>query len=684
MADYTKYRFNGKTNLYKNRLVLEVIKKYVEDHPDVSLSELNKIFPRSINGYHIIIDLIKNINEKEYRKGCYFLKDSIKLSNGENVAVTSEWGMDNLKKIPNTQDFIKKAKELGYEIVESEDFFPETTDEHEPKDPKDSDLPTADEFLHAFIQFFSKKSGNSENQKKILQFHLNQESYSTTARIITENLGLTNIGHANMLCGHLAKGLCQILGKMNLRYFVEILFDFKKTNDFNNELQWILHPPVVEALNRFFSMSEEEKNDFVENSEKNKPVKKTKENDYPLNLILYGPPGTGKTYNTFNKALEILGEDVDGKSRDDIEEIFKSKINDGQIVFTTFHQSMSYEDFIEGIKPVEPKQEGHPIVFKVKSGILKSMCERIKNSEKITSFAINPDRTILNFNQLYSAFLERLKEIISELEENETHYFESRKSKVKIIKIEGDNILTSGETANSTEMIKKEKMERIYNKFKSPDEITNIVKQLREIGTDIGWTTNYFAVFKAIKDFEKSITLENPKNEVTVPYKKNYVLIIDEINRGNISRIFGELITLIEEDKRDGRLTVKLPYSQEDFTVPSNLFIIGTMNTADRSIALLDIALRRRFTFFRFDPDSRLVKFPKAKNIMEKLNEEIVKSKGKDFQIGHSYFMKVKDEKELKAVIDFKIKPLLEEYFVNDPNKLDKLNKLVDDGFRND
>ncbi|HSW61440.1 MAG TPA: AAA family ATPase, partial [bacterium] len=161
--------------------------------------------------------------------------------------------------------------------------------------------------------------------------------------------------------------------------------------------------------------------------------------------------------------------------------------------------------------------------------------------------------------------------------------------------------------------------------------------------------------------------------------KKTYVLIIDEINRGNISRIFGELITLIEEDKRDGKLTAKLPYSQEDFTVPSNLFIIGTMNTADRSIALLDIALRRRFTFFRFDPRSELVGNTKAKEIMIKLNEEIVKSKGKDFQIGHSYFMKINSDEELKAVLTYKIKPLLEEYFVNDNKRLESLFKIADE-----
>ncbi|MBP7434092.1 hypothetical protein KA996_11165, partial [bacterium] len=252
MADHTKYDFNGKKSLHKNRMVFEVVKKFVEDNPNVSLIELQRVFNRQLQGGMEVVEKKQNLSGDKLRR--YFIKNNeiISLSNGDKIAVTTEWGMGNIHK------FLKKSQELGYEIKEStenEGFFPDLTDKYDSIKQTESDLPTSDEYLFAFIKFFSKESGNSENQKKILQFHLSQQNYSTTARIITENLGLTNIGHANMLCGHLAKGLCQILGKENLRYFVEILFNFKKTNEFNNELQWILHPPVVEALNKFFSMS---------------------------------------------------------------------------------------------------------------------------------------------------------------------------------------------------------------------------------------------------------------------------------------------------------------------------------------------------------------------------------------------------------------------------------------------
>lgn len=287
----------------------------------------------------------------------------------------------------------------------------------------------------------------------------------------------------------------------------------------------------------------------VFNEEKKAPysLNKKEENTFdikvlPLNLILYGPPGTGKTYNTINKALKIIDGDVP-EPREKAQQRFNSLKEDGQIEFITFHQSYSYEDFVEGIKP---DVESENLKFIKKDGIFKKI-----------SMKANQNRD------------------------------------------------------------------------------------------------------------------------------KNYVLIIDEINRGNISRIFGELITLIEEDKRDGNLTVKLPYSQADFTVPSNLFIIGTMNTADRSIALLDIALRRRFSFLRYDPDSSLVRFKKAQEIMENLNEEIMKSKGNDFLIGHSYFMKVVASEDLKTVLEYKIKPLLEEYFVNDHGKLKEVLAIVDQGINN-
>jgi 5-methylcytosine-specific restriction protein B len=406
-----------------------------------------------------------------------------------------------------------------------------------------------------------------------------------------------------------------------------------------------------------------------------------------LNQILFGPPGTGKTYNTINKSVAIVNPDFDLKlSRTEIKKEFDRLMKDGLIVFTTFHQSMSYEDFIEGIKPIEPKIEGQPVIYKIIPGIFKEICERIKNIEKLTSNILLTENSVSNFDELYSAFIEKLREIISELEENETHSFESRRSRVKLIKIEDDNsILTTGETANSSETVTKDKLERIYKKFSSPDEITNLVKQLREVGTDIGWTTNYFAVFKALKEFETSIKT-NKSKDAKPKNKQNFVLIIDEINRGNVSQIFGELITLIEVDKRlgtDESLEVTLPYSKEKFGVPPNLFIIGTMNTADRSVEALDAALRRRFSFEEMPPKPLLIANEgelKSSNgfldnidlplLLNTINKRIEKLLDKDHQIGHSYFMSVQNYIDLKSAFQNKIIPLLQEYFFGDYGKI--------------
>jgi 5-methylcytosine-specific restriction protein B len=406
-----------------------------------------------------------------------------------------------------------------------------------------------------------------------------------------------------------------------------------------------------------------------------------------LNQILFGPPGTGKTYNTINKSVAIANPDFNlNQARTEIKKEFDRLIKEGIIVFTTFHQSMSYEDFIEGIKPIEPKVEGQPVIYKVIPGILKEICERIKNIEKLTSNSLPNANSVSNFDELYSAFIKRLKEIISELEENETHTFQSRRSRVKLIKIENDDsILTTGETANSTETVTKDKLERIYNKYSSPDEITNLVKQLREVGTDIGWTTNYFAVFKALKEFETSIKT-NKSNDVKTKKKQDFVLIIDEINRGNVSQIFGELITLVEEDKRlgaDEALEVTLPYSKEKFGVPPNLYIIGTMNTADRSVEALDAALRRRFSFEEMPPKPILIanegKLKAVRGFLDNIelplllntiNKRIEKLLDKDHQIGHSYFMSVKNYTDLKSAFKNKIIPLLQEYFFGDYGKI--------------
>jgi len=152
-----------------------------------------------------------------------------------------------------------------------------------------------------------------------------------------------------------------------------------------------------------------------------------------------------------------------------------------------------------------------------------------------------------------------------------------------------------------------------------------------------------------------------------------YLLIIDEINRGNISKVFGELITLLEDDKREV-LTVQLPYSKEQFTVPKNLYVLGTMNTADRSIALLDIALRRRFNFIEIMPDYRLIEKSidgvDLAALLKTVNQKLEVMTDRDHQIGHSYFMNVDDAQALHSVWYNKILPLLSEYFYNDWDRL--------------
>ena len=156
---------------------------------------------------------------------------------------------------------------------------------------------------------------------------------------------------------------------------------------------------------------------------------------------------------------------------------------------------------------------------------------------------------------------------------------------------------------------------------------------------------------------------------------QNYYLVIDEINRGNISKIFGELITLIEEDKRE-KIEVTLPYSQEKFSIPKNLYIIATMNSTDKSIALIDIALRRRFTFIKMQPNLALVTDPNARNLMRNINEVIENTLGKDYLIGHSYFMHIQNDMDLAFIKEYKIKPLLEEYYYGDDRLEEVLRKL--------
>lgn len=371
-----------------------------------------------------------------------------------------------------------------------------------------------------------------------------------------------------------------------------------------------------------------------------------KEVDYPLNTILYGPPGTGKTYNTISIAADIAkGPEESIESYQEAKVIFDREIGK-TIEFITFHQNYSYEDFIQGLRPdIENNSE---LSFTREDGVFKLIADRALSNYKKSG---KREAKKKSFNEVFEEFSQPLIE--GEVEEIEV--------KMKKVSFFITHIGRSIE----------------FRKASGGTQHTLSVKTLEEMyevesTLDIQGLSSYYKPL-----LENLLELGRSETETELIERKNYVLIIDEINRANISRVFGELITLIEDDKRyDGPLHIpaKLP-SGERFSVPPNLFIIGTMNTADKSISLLDIALRRRFTFQAMYPDASLVKDEQSKMVLEKLNTAIIELKGHDFQIGHSYFMK--DKRGLVDTMNLEVIPLLLEYFMNDRDTVEKLLKDV-------
>jgi 5-methylcytosine-specific restriction endonuclease McrBC GTP-binding regulatory subunit McrB len=431
-------------------------------------------------------------------------------------------------------------------------------------------------------------------------------------------------------------------------------------------------------------------NDFLQDL-----IKKEQKMANELNLILYGPPGTGKTYNTINKALELCGEDLIGLTRADIKSRFEQKVDEGRIIFTTFHQSMTYEDFIEGIKPIEPDKEGDPVVYRVEKGIFRKLC-----IEASFSLAKEKESTateiVLDFSLAFDNFVQEIEEKITSGKNIELATKNGGKVLVDGISLQG-NIIIKHYGKDNTYPVSKQRLSKLHAAFPDLTEVNNIDHQFRSIIGGSNSTANW-SVLNAIRKYGPVLLETNKidrkyswedKIEVVRALKKedykgktgeSYVLIIDEINRGNVSQIFGELITLIEEDKRLGNpeaIEVQLPYSKDWFGVPPNVHIIGTMNTADRSVEALDTALRRRFSFIEMPPNPELIKTEgKIGNginlsvLLGTINRRIEKLLDKDHMIGHSYFLSVEGLKGLKAAFQNKIIPLLQEYFFGDYGKI--------------
>ena len=380
----------------------------------------------------------------------------------------------------------------------------------------------------------------------------------------------------------------------------------------------------------------------------------------PLNQILFGAPGTGKTYHTKKMAVEIINGKKE-RTREEINKEYEELIEAGQIVFTTFHQSLSYEDFIEGIKP---RTIGGNVTYEVKDGIFKQLCSR---AAKISDF----DR---GWNDLIAEARQKLlsDSMLSLRTRNGEEVYVTKITDNKNIKIKH-----KGGGSGTEYNVPYDRINNLYKVF--PDLSVSVISNIdKEFDSVIGSCnyTGFWAVLNyinnKIKENNKDIDFEEPKN---------HVLIIDEINRGNVSAIFGELITLLEEDKRKGNkehTEVKLPYSGDKFSVPNNVYIIGTMNTADRSVEPLDTALRRRFSFVEMQPDPKILsdeKYVKYNDVdlsklLKTINQRIELLIDKDHQIGHSYFIGIQNIDDLKRTFKDKIIPLLEEYFYGDFGKI--------------
>lgn len=462
--------------------------------------------------------------------------------------------------------------------------------------------------------------------------------------------------------------------------------------------------------------------------------------EIPLNQILYGPPGTGKTYSTINKALEILGfgdeNSSDGldyeKIRKKLGEIYEkfgeitqnnepkspknadlkrldmAKIADKsdrqcakslfdyykmqkQIAFITFHQNFSYEEFIEGIKPEIENSGKSDVIYTIKDGIFKEICadalENLENSQK-SQRQLNEEFSI---KELFEAFAEDAQR---RLDEGETINFStpSLNTKKNITKI---NYFKNGETKSiaisadlqPVQVLTRDIVLRDYENFKK-----GVIKSRKDVKPSLdsqsAWHGNgdyYFALYERLRDFEKT-KFKPERNVVQSVDLKPFILIIDEINRGNIAKILGELITLLEPSKRIGseeEIRVSLPYSENKFDggrgfgVPKNLYLIGTMNTADRSIALLDTALRRRFEFVEMMPDyenkgiSTDCNGVNLRALLRAVNNRIEFLLDREHTLGHSFFIDITSLEALKNAFKTKIIPLLQEYFYEDYAKID-------------
>ena len=436
------------------------------------------------------------------------------------------------------------------------------------------------------------------------------------------------------------------------------------------------------------------------------------------NVVLYGAPGTGKTYDVPELAVRLCDPALMATipSREEIVNRYNQLKTEKRIAFTTFHQSLDYEDWIEGLRPVV--NENNQVTYEIESGIFKKLCEEAERpvvKDKQVGIADNAvvwkvslqgtgdndvRRECMENNHIRIGW-DGYGPVISDETDWSVYNGEGKQildayiNKMKI----GDIVMScySSQTIDAIGVVVSDyEFDDSLPNYKRVRRVNWLVKNINEniVEMNDGKTMTLGTVYRL-----NSITLDNVKSilekyDTSSKMEENdkaYVMVIDELNRGNVSKVFGELITLLEADKRKGRINaerVVLPYSKKAFHIPSNVYLIATMNTADRSLGSLDYAIRRRFAFIAEKPFGLEVEgfdeelFEKVSSLFVKnfgdykesgwdqtmklesadtLSEEY---KPEDVWIGHSYFLMQDEESEDNTSnrLLYEIIPLLEEY----------------------
>lgn len=478
----------------------------------------------------------------------------------------------------------------------------------------------------------------------------------------------------------------------------------KVVEDGKNRYSWKIREELQEAL------------ESMDLSEIDIEKKQNFNKDFSKNMILYGPPGTGKTYNTVKYAVAIC----EGKSLSEYDQMdyvdilrkYEKFKAEGRIAFTTFHQSYGYEEFIEGIKPIvdQTKKE---VGYMIEPGVFKKFCDNARTIESNeTGTSVNAQAQIWKLTIKGGDMNPIKQECFNEGNARMGFDYDTPDARAFVEDVALGDIILSFKTRRTIDGIAvvTGDIEELPLKdtYQLSRKVTWIAKDIDEDITGINaGKLLHRMTFAKVPNMQLNDILEiaekypiNGNATEVVENVEPYVFIIDEINRGNISKIFGELITLIENTKRAGMpeaTSAILPYSGEPFSVPSNVYILGTMNTADRSIALMDTALRRRFQFEEMMPDTKvLIKIGADKiskegielnvvTMLETINERIEYLFDREHTIGHAFFTELKDEptvEKLASIFKKSVIPLLQEYFYEDYGKI--MLVLGDNGKTND